>query len=579
MVDWEMAKVHGLREVKVINQLGKIAEGFGEFSGLEVRVARDRIVEKLRAQGLIEGEEDYKNNLSVCERCKTAIEPLISEQWFVDLDHANFSMKQAARQAITNGDIKIYPEKFEKVMLAWIDNIRPWCISRQIWWGPRIPVWYKDGQLIASIESPGDGWLQDEDTFDTWFSSGQWAYSTLGYPNGADYKAYYPSSTMIMGRDILPFWAFRMIILSLYTTGRAPFKNLYFTGLIRDEKGQKMSKSKGNGIEPLEMIKNYGTDAVRLSLVIGSAPGNDMNLGEAKIAGFRNFTNKLWNIARFVIITYPSDSIVKIDHKDLTVADKWILQKFLTTMKRVTTEIDNYNFSLAGELLRDFTWVNFADWYLEVSKIEKTTSKVVIINYILENLLKLWHPFMPFVTEQIWSELGKPNLLMMEKWPTNTGDYVDLDAGNDFELVVELIQAIRNARAENKIEPAKKINAVIFSASNRSLVESNRELIQGMKTGLKEIEVKDAREIINDAIFVAVGEIEIQLLGVQDKEKDFLRIQKEIAEKEKFVKSLTAKLSNAEFVKNAPEKIVALEQEKLAQAQIELDKLQAKLVN
>ncbi|MCD4761809.1 valine--tRNA ligase, partial [bacterium] len=254
-VDWQMAQDNDLEIVKVINEQGVINKGFADFSGKNVLEARVLIVKKLKKEKLIEKEDEFNNNLSVCERCRTAIEPLVSRQWFVNVDHKNFSLKQEARKAIESEEIKIYPVKFKKVMLSWIDNVHDWCISRQIWWGPRIPAWYKDGEVKVSIDSPGNGWTQDEDTFDTWFSSGQWAYTTLGFPAGDDSKEYYPSNAMVMGRDILPFWAFRMIILSLYRTKQEPFKNLYFTGLVRDEKGQKMSKSKGNGIEPLDMIK------------------------------------------------------------------------------------------------------------------------------------------------------------------------------------------------------------------------------------------------------------------------------------------------------------------------------------
>ena len=335
-VDWKMAQENDLKIVKVINEDGKIKQGFGEFSEKSAKEAREMIFKKLKEKKLIKKEEDFINNLSVCERCKTAIEPLVSEQWFVNVDHEKFSLKKEARKAIEDGKIKIYPERFKEAMFSWIDNVHDWCISRQIWWGPRIPAWYRENkaknkEIYVGVEAPkGDGWVQDSDTFDTWFSSGQWAYTALGFPDGADFKEFYPSDTMIMGRDILSFWSFRMIILSLYRTGKIPFKNLYFTGLIRDAKGQKMSKSKGNGIEPLEMIKKYGTDAVRLSMMIGSTPGNDMNLSEEKIEGFRNMVNKIWNISRFSITNYELEiTNDEFNQEKLTSADYWINSSFV----------------------------------------------------------------------------------------------------------------------------------------------------------------------------------------------------------------------------------------------------------
>jgi valyl-tRNA synthetase len=581
VVDWEMAREHGLDEVRVIGQDGRILPGFGRFSGLEVSAARAEIAASLKSAGLLEKEDDYQNSLSVCERCKTAIEPLVSKQWFINVDYQNFSLKKQARLAMEKGEIKIYPERFEKVMLNWIDNVRDWCISRQIWWGPRIPAWYKDGQVVASVESPGEGFVQDEDTFDTWFSSGQWAYSTLGYPNGQDFKDYYPSDTMVMGRDILPFWAFRMIILSLYTTGKVPFKKLYFTGLVRDEKGLKMSKSKGNGIEPLEMISRYGTDAVRLSLVIGSAPGNDMNLGEAKIAGFRNFTNKLWNIARYAIANISETELaaeeIELKQDDLSSFDCWIVAKLNQLIGEVEDDLENFRLSQAGERLKAFTWDDLADWYLEALKVENNQSRFLVLRLVLENLLKLWHPFMPFVTEKIWSSMGKKDLLMVAPWPKQLFSDYDLSRGSDFQLAIDLIKAIRNARAENRIEPAKKIEAIICAGKMTNKVLAQAELIKGLKTGLADLTIVPAYQSKGEAIFLAVGELEIYLLGGLDKAKEKERLAKEIAEKERFINNLQNKLANNDFVSHAPAAIIAGERAKLEIAQAELQKLKAKL--
>lgn len=609
-IDWQMAKDNDLPIIKVIGEDAKIKDGFGDYSGKSVLEAREMIVLKLREQGLIEKEEDFNNNLSVCERCKTAIEPLVSEQWFVDVDHKNFSLKKEARKVIENGEIKIYPERFKDIMLSWIDNVHDWCISRQIWWGPRIPAWYRGGQhathnmqqeigntqhaarnmqqvlsgmvgeeIYVGVEAPeGDGWEQDSDTFDTWFSSGQWAYNTLGFPEGADYKEFYPSDTMIMGRDILPFWAFRMIILSIYRTKQIPFKNLYFTGLIRDGQGKKMSKSKGNGIEPLEMIEKFGTDAVRLSMMIGATPGNDMNLSEEKIAGFRNLVNKLWNIGRFT--QHATSNMQQNDflEKMFSVADRAILAKMKALIVDVTEDIESYRFSQAGEKLREFTWNDLADWYIEANKFDTGDGKSFVLKKILTDLLKLWHPFVPFVTEVIWQEFGLEGKLIVAHWPL-ARDYdvfktkqEDID---NFEVIKNIITSVRNARSENKVEPARKVKAIIVAGKYSDLVKENEALIKGMRTGIGELEIEKLGnlEIEADAIKIVVGDMIIYLLGAVDKEKEAERIKKEKANLEKQIEVLRIKLGNKDFVERAPEAIVKAEQERLAKMEGELLRL------
>jgi valyl-tRNA synthetase len=437
-----------------------------------------------------------------------------------------------------------------------------------------------------------DLWNQDPDTFDTWFSSGQWAYTTLGFSEknpGQDFLEYYPSDTMIMGRDILPFWAFRMIVLSLYRTRQVPFKNLYFTGLVRDEHGQKMSKSKGNGIEPLEMIEKYGTDAVRLALVIGSAPGNDLNLGESKIEGQRNFITKLWNVARF-ILEQVSSSGLKAEAgaalKDLTPADAWIIGKMNDLIQGVQGNLENYQFSLAAEKLREFTWHSLADWYLEVSKIEQNPAKNLLLYQILQDLLRLWHPFIPFVTERIWSELDNDSdLLMTDSWP-QANFYEEVlkskelapRSAEEFELAKEVITAIRAARAENKVEPKRKIGVVIYAQSKEKIaaLEKQRDLITGARTGIEEskLEIKTTGPKIKQAILAQVTQfdekIDIYLLDALDQEKEKQRLNKEIQALEKVIPSLEKKLANPAFVQNAPKEVVKAEKAKLDQWQAKL---------
>lgn len=580
-IDNEIALRHNLPSRQIIDESGKMMANCGKYAGMTTAEARKAIVSDMEKMGLIDHIEDnYIQNLSVCERCKTPIEPIPSEQWFINVDHKNFSLKEEAKKIILNEEIKIHPASFKKIMLNWIDNVHDWCISRQIWWGPRIPAWYKDGEIKVQIESPGKDWIQEDDTFDTWFSSGQWAYTTLKYPDGKDFKDFYPSDNMIMGRDILPFWAFRMIILSLYKTRKIPFKNLYFTGLIRDEKGQKMSKSKGNGIEPLEMIEKFGTDSVRLSVLIGSSPGNDMNLGETKIESYRNFVNKLWNISRFVITKIESDvTEKKIEEKNLTYADKWIVDKIKKLINEVTADLEKYNFSLAGEKLQDFTKNDFADWYLEVAKFETNQSeKNIILGKILNDILKLWHPFIPFVTEEIWSNLDKDKLLLIEAWPTLESwdkiiskDNKNADETNEAENYIfmktqAIITAIRNLRAENKIEPTKKLKTIIYTGIVYDLIKNEEILIKNLRTGVGELIIEKDGEKPKEALYTIVDGIEIYLINEIDKDAEQKRVLAELENLKKYSTNLEQRLSNKDFIAKAPAQIIETEKEKLDKA-------------
>lgn len=366
-----------------------------------------------------------------------------------------------------------------------------------------------------------------------------------------------------------------MIIMTTYAVGDIPFKDVYLHGLIRDEKGKKMSKSLGNVIDPLDMIKKYGADATRLSLVMGSTPGNDMSLSEEKIAGFRNFANKLWNIARYIITNYKLRiTNYKFKESELTQADWWIMIKFQTFVKQVTDDLENYRFSQAGERLREFTWDDLADWYLEVCKFEKSGEKSKILSHVFEGLLKLWHPFIPFVTEAIWQEMDKDKMLIIESWPQ--GAATEHFVGS-FDLIKNVITAIRNVRAENKVEPAKKIKAVIYAGDKTELVKSQEVLIKNLRTGIAELKIGESGPKIEKAIYITVGDIEIYLIGALDEEKEKARIEKEIENFKKFVKGVKMKLNNKEFVAKAPAAVVNKEKEKLAGWEMELKKLNEQL--
>jgi valyl-tRNA synthetase len=469
------------------------------------------------------------------------------------------------QDAVRSGATKILPERFDKTYFHWIDNLRDWNISRQIWFGHRVPAWYRDQEIFVGLEAPeGDGWKQDDDTFDTWFSSGLWTFSTLGWPEKMDdLKRFHPTSVLETGYDILFFWVARMILMSTYLLGEVPFKTVYLHGLVRDEQGRKMSKSLDNIIDPLDMIGKFGADATRLSLVIGSTPGNDSKLSEEKVAGYRNFTNKLWNISRFVLAsvsTTPNPSSVEEGSEELsfpslgggeaqgdsppakgevegvTLADRWILSRLDTVVASVTRKLDALELSSAGEELRDFTWNDFADWYLEIAKIQKGESTDRILEFVLEAVLKMWHPFMPFVTEQIWSSF-REGMLIVADWPASA-DRRDDVAEVEFARIQATIVEIRNMRATQKIEPAKKVSIVVGDASLLEHVETIKWLAR----------VED----------IAVGDQPgVQLvLGSMDMEAERKRLSKEYDELVVYVASMDEKLANTEFIAKAPEKVV-----------------------
>lgn len=469
MVDFDIAERHSLDKEQVIDSFGKLLPIAGEFAGMKIAEARPKIIEKLRAKGLIVKEEVYTHNVATAERTNGLIEPQIMNQWFIGVNtpfkipHSNIpgikagqevTLKQIMRQAVESGAIKIIPERFEKIYFHWIDNLRDWCISRQIWYGHRIPVWYKgDGkwkmengkeapEIHVGVEEPkGDGWTQDEDTLDTWFSSGLWTFSTLGWPERTeDLKVFHPTNVLETGYDILFFWVARMVLMTGCLLGDVPFKTVYLHGLVRDGKGRKMSKSLDNIIDPLDMIQKYGADATRLSLIIGTGPGNDMKLSEDKVKGYKNFSNKIWNIARFIISTAegerynaPAATPVAYDagFRDWTEADLAHMEKLKSLALEVSKEMDEYKFYLVGEKVYHYAWHELADKILEDSKpiilgndAKAATSRIQFLLHALNMILKLLHPFMPYVTEEIWADSGfrisdndGKGLLMTESWP------------------------------------------------------------------------------------------------------------------------------------------------------------------
>lgn len=546
-LDWEISKNHKLETIQVINEQAEITGGGGEYRGQNVLQARENILGDLKKLGLLEKEEMIKSNVSICERCKSVIEPLISKQWFVKVNAEKYSLKKKALMAIEEEKIRIYPENFKKILIHWFTNLQDWCISRQIWWGHRFPVWYKDKEIYIGLDKPeGEDWVQDENTFDTWFSSGQWAYSPLGYPKGKDYQNFYPADMMVMGRDILFFWSARMIMMSLYRTGKIPFKNMYFTGLICDKEGRKMSKSRGNGIDPLEMIKKYGADALRLSLVMDVAAGQDSRLYEKKIQGFRNFVTKLWNIARYSIQSDKKFRLVeKMNKRDLrSLADKWIVSKLEDTKQTVANSLENREISLAQARLRKFTWDQLADWYLEIHKLEKNSK---VLGYALNELLKLWHPFMPFVTEEIWGLFSRDKkLLMAVKWPKVERGFKNKKAAAEFNDLQELIVKIRNMRSNYHIDPAKKIEAHSEKIKDAEIVEKLARV--------KFVDKKDKTKMLK--VSSHKKSLYLDIAKIIDVKKELHNLDKEIKNLAGIVAKNEALGKNENFLKSAPADII-----------------------
>ncbi len=598
-LDFDLAKKHKLEIVQIIGQDGNFTDAVGpKFAGKNARVSRDAIVKILEDKDLLQKvDENYVHNLSVCYRCGTPIEPLVSDQWFIDVNKPIImegskkkSLKQKALEVVRKGDVEIIPDRFNKIYFNWIENLRDWCISRQIWFGHQIPVWYcksKDcGELIVQTEIPakcskcgGKNIEQDPDTLDTWFSSGLWTFSTLGWPEKTkELEYFHPTSVLETGHDILFFWVARMILMTNYALNEVPFKKVFLHGLVRDRHGKKMSKSAGNGIDPLDMIQKFGTDAVRLSLVIGTAPGTDFRLYEEKIAGYRNFVNKIWNGCRFALMNIPEkDYHDKFTASQIkTQADQWIVSRLQKLIKDVDKDMENFHFSEAGTKIYDFTWSIYCDWYIEMSKSEHMNPPVLL--YLLKTLLVLLHPFVPFVTETLWTHLEQKNLLIAEEWPKANAKLIFPKEEKEFEAVMDLITAIRSIRAEKGVEPVRKISAVVYAGKWTKVLESKRDPIMRMAR-LQELTVQAKGAKISGAIWKYVNGIDIYL-PAQDlfdigKEKE--RIKKKLAETAQKMKGIESRIENPAFLKNAPEAVVAKEKQLFEDLEKELHSLEEKI--
>lgn len=613
MIDGEIAERHGLKTVPVIDKAAKISHpSAGEFLGLSVAEARGKIEAHLQASGCLISVEEIDQNLPVAERGGAPVEILPMEQWFVRVNKPfalrqntlgkwkkgeMVTLKELMREAVaTEGmpkeRVQIVPTRFEKTYFHWINNLRDWCISRQIWFGHRIPVWYKDGEIQVSQISPGEGWEQDPDTLDTWFSSGMWTFSTLGWPEAASIDAegnlvktgelalFHPTAVLETGYDILFFWVARMILMSTYALGEIPFKDVYLHGLVRDENGNKMSKSLGNILDPLDLIPKYGTDAVRMSVLMGSTPGQDMKLSETKIESLKHFTNKLWNISRFVIGKVGETEWLRKDRAATeilphakTLADRWILSELQQVIEKQTQGFATYHLSQAAEALSEFTWTVFADWYIEIAKVEG--DKTEILAYVLRNLLKLWHPFMPFVTEAIWQASEMGGNLISATYPSAASNIDNTEDASVMDRLRALVTDGRRLRAEAKLDATKKFAfQLICTDQIWNEIEGNIAWMIRLlgATSLERVVAFPSGMISTPTGTSLIGIVQEAASG-DDKE----RLQKELDEAKKYEEDLKRRLANTEFISKAPEKVVKDIESKLAETVAKIERLNGQL--
>lgn len=612
--DFELAQKYHLPVAKIIDEDGNFTDTAGSFAGKAARTSRAAIIDVLQKKGLVDRiDENYSHNLSICYRCGTPVDPLPSLQWFVDVNkkitqRGAKSLKELALEAVQSGAIAIVPNQFEKRYFQWMSNLHDWCISRQIVFGHRLPVYYCEkeqggcGEIIVAHEAPTEcpkcksiSLRHDDDTLDTWFSSSLWTFSTLGWPDNAEEKhgkiiktgdlaSFHPTSVMETGYDILPLWVARMIIMSEYALHEEPFKTVYLHGLVLDINRKKMSKSnEETSINPLDVIPKYGADALRISMLVGVTPGNDLLLGEEKIASYRNFINKLWNISRFILqfgmdeshpLTVSADKKGTNKKRAHTLADRWILSRLSRTCESVTRAIETFRFAQAAEELRVFTWDELADWYCEISKVEK--GKHEILFGVLEHLLALWHPFTPFVTEVLYQHIREnvhpknkqekeehPSTLMIHPWPVADRRAIDEKAEKEFALIQEIIQTIRNARAEHGIPPAQKIQALVWTMHLHTLITDNEESIKHLAR-LDFFTLLTTDEKPHNAVFLKISDdLEVYLpLGMRKTDEEKTKILKEIEMLKGLLVSINHRLTDNEFASHAPKHIIEKETKK-----------------
>ncbi len=567
--DFEVGLRHNLEVIDTFTDDAHIKPEWGKYAGMDRMQARKAIVEDLEKEGAIVKIEDYSHNVGVCYRCHSSIEPKVSKQWFVKME----PLAKPAVNCVKNGEVKFVPERFDKTYYHWMENIKDWCISRQLWWGHRIPAWYCDecGEVAVSKETPTvcpkcgcEHLTQDPDTLDTWFSSALWPFSTLGWPDKTPELAhYFPTNTLVTGYDIIFFWVARMIFSSVENMHERPFDTVFIHGIVRDAQGRKMSKSLGNGIDPLIVIEQYGADALRFTLATGNSPGNDMRFSDEKVGASRNFANKLWNAARFILMNLGENEKAPHIPEELALEDKWILSLFNNLTKEVTDNLDKFELGIAVQKLYDFIWDVFCDWYIEISKIRLNsgdenaaqTARDMLV-YIMSNTLKLLHPFMPFITEEIWQTLPhEGESIMISEWPVYKDEHSFGVEEQEMDRIMEAVRAIRNRRAEMNVPPSKKAKYYIATAYKNTFEKAG--IFMQRLASCSEAEIGDSFEI-DDAVCIVTTDAKIYIpLGeLVDFEKEIARLNKE---KEKVLKELEfidKKLNNENFVAKAPQTVV-----------------------
>lgn len=598
-VDFDIGQRHALDTVNILNLDGSLNENAGAYQGQSVADSRDNVVRQLEEDGVLEKIEDFHHAVGHCDRCDEIVEPIVSDQWYVKMA----PLAKPARDAVADGRIKVVPERFARVYFNWMDNIRDWPISRQLWWGHRIPVWYCDcGEQIVELEDPsncprcGNSKLErDPDVLDTWFSSGLWTHSTLGWPDDTeDLDYFYPTSVMETGHDILFFWVARMIFFGMENMGEIPFHTVYLHGLVRDPEGVKMSKTKGNVVDPLELVRQYGADAVRFALTTGTSAGNDMRMNEQKLEASRNFANKVWNAARFVISNLERASSSDLDgwhdlddleHRE----DRWIVSRLNRVAEQVEASMRDYQFGEAQRAIHDFLWNEFCDWYIEMSKVrlrtEDTPSPLPVLAHVLEKMLRMLHPFMPFVTEEIWTRLvdvlpeatDRPEALIVAPYPESNASQYNAEAEAEVESIIELVRAARNLRAEFRIQNNERLEAEISGSGVHSVVFRESLDFIGSQAMI-DLSVTNAQNEAAGSSDMAVqalasGTLAVSLGGLVDLDEETRRIRSELGELTKYEQRITRNLSNENFVNRAPEEVVDRERDRLTSAQERIARL------
>ena len=591
--DFEVGKRHNLEVITVIDDKGFMNDRAGKYKGLSREEARKAIVKDLQELGLVEKIEPYTHNVGVCYRCHSAIEPKACEQWYLKME----GLAKPAIEAVKKDETKFVPKRFEKIYFNWMENIKDWCISRQLWWGHRIPCWYcqECGEMIVSKVDPthcskcgSTNLKQDEDVLDTWFSSALWPFSTLGFPDKTeDLEYFYPTNLLVTAYDIIFFWVARMIFSGIEHMGEVPFPEVLIHGIVRDSQGRKMSKSLGNGVDPLVLIDKYGADSLRYLLCTGVAPGGDIRFSDDRMESGRNFMNKLWNASRYVVMNLDEKEIPSIDVNALTDADKWILTKLQSVIKDVRKNLDKYEIGLALSKLYDFVWSDYCDWYIELTKPmlystdeNKKNNALSVLKFVLCAIIKLMHPFAPFITEEIWTYLNVSETVMLEQYPLYQEEYDFSSAYENFEKVKEVISKIRNIRADMDVPVSKKVHLFLMT-DEKEIYESASKYVEKL-AGVTEISFISNKEQAGDKVCQAVtsgAELFIPLGELVDTEKETARLNKEKAKVIGEIKRSEGMLNNQGFVSKAPKALIDKEKEKLESNRELLIKIESQLAS